>query len=926
MRLYGSDWQAENIGDFLDKATQSGQHHQANLIPLNDNRDGIADRLAFLSALSHELRTPLNTIGGFAEIMAEQMLGPLENPKYQEYVRDIRRSTMELRAIVEDGLSLPMLESALQRGGSLDKQLIDLSPDLICAFRDQTIIMMNAAGQAMIGDGRSSSVEQKQIGDLFDETCRDAFVKNIETLAVELRRLPLTLCASDGRRINAEVATQPVQLEDGPAFLLIARDVSDVTRAERQIRDREDRLYGILDAVIDGIVTVNENGTIETLNRAAQSIFDLPETTAIGQKISSFLLRPDNNKSADFLEAFRSVFDGQAQSDVHRWIARRHDGSEFPVEIGVTLLRTTDRPLLTVLIRDITLRVANENKLLESEQRYALAASGANDGLWDWNLQSDEIYFSSRWKAMTGQPGTNIGNKPEDWFKLVHPDDIDLLQAEIKSHLARKSEHLEATYRIRQPNGSVRWMLARGMAVFDESGKPARMAGSQSDITDQRKVQEQLVYDAFHDPLTGLPNRALFMDRLNHAIQRVRRRRSENVAVLFIDVDRFKVVNDSLGHSFGDELLIAISARLNECIRLGDTIARLGGDEFTILAEDLSTPTAAEELAHRIVKRFEAPFQIKGREVFSSVSIGVLMSNEDHNRAEDMLRDADLAMYRAKSEGRGRFETFATDMREHAITIMELDTALRHAMERHEFELFYQPITTLKTKALSGFEALIRWRSPERGLISPFDFIPLAEETGLIVQMGDFVIEEACRQKRKWLDLYGDQKPEWISINVSARQLVGHDIVPVLQKALSDNGLDGRQIKVEITESLVMENPVVAESLFQRLKEMNVPLCIDDFGTGYSSLGALHQFPIDVLKIDKSFVQSSSPHGNDREMIRTIAGLAHNLGLSVVAEGIETETQLAEVSVIGCEFGQGYLFSKPLEADEATQFIADWQD
>ncbi|MEQ9199391.1 MAG: diguanylate cyclase, partial [Rhodospirillales bacterium] len=521
----------------------------------------------------------------------------------------------------------------------------------------------------------------------------------------------------------------------------------------------------------------------------------IAENAAVGQKISSFLIRPKKGDNLDFVEAFQTVFDGQPQSRVHRWTARRHDGTELPVEIGVTLLRTSDRPLLTVLIRDITLRVANETRLLESEQRYALAASGANDGLWDWNFQRNEIYFSNRWKAMTGYREAGIGNQPSEWFDLVHPDDIDLLQAEIRNHLERKTEHLEVTYRIRQPDDSVRWMLARGMAVFDDDGKPVRMAGSQSDITEQRKVQEQLVYDAFHDPLTGLPNRALFMDRLNHAIQRVRRRRAENVAVLFIDVDRFKVINDSLGHAFGDELLIAIAARLNECIRLGDTIARLGGDEFTILAEDLSTPDAAEDLANRILRRFEAPFQISGREVFSSVSIGVLISNEDHNRAEDMLRDADLAMYRAKSEGRARFETFATGMRERAITIMELDTALRRAMERHEFELFYQPITTLKTRALSGFEALIRWRSPERGLIPPVDFIPLAEETGLIVQMGDFVIEEACRQKRKWLDLFGADKPEWISINVSARQLVGHDIVPVLQNALAVNGLDGSQIK-----------------------------------------------------------------------------------------------------------------------------------
>jgi diguanylate cyclase (GGDEF)-like protein/PAS domain S-box-containing protein len=891
-----------------------------------DSADAVADRLAFLSALSHELRTPLNTIGGFSEIMAEQMLGPLENPKYQEYVRDIRRSTAELRAIIEDSMKIPMLESAIRRGGSVERQLIDLSPDLICAFRDERIVLMNAAGRALIGMSEDDPDRISHVGDLFDPSCKEEFLGNISRLSEDMRRMQVTLCRLDGHTIMAEVATQPVQLDDGPAQLLIARDITDKERAERQARDREERLFGILDAVIDGIITVNDGGKIESINRAASKIFNISEQQAVDSDVCNLLLRPEPDGATGFMEAFHHVLQGAAETDVHRWTGRRSDGTEFPVEIGVSRLRTADRALLTIVLRDITSRVENENRLLESEQRYALAAAGANDGLWEWNLVEEKIYFSTRWKSMLGLAADDIGESPEEWFRLVHPEDVNSLRTAITAHCDGKSSHLETTYRIRHANGDFRWMLTRGMAEYGSDGAALRMAGSQSDITDQRKAQEQLIHDAFHDPLTGLPNRALFVDRLDQAIRRTHRKVEQKFAVLFIDVDRFKVVNDSLGHSFGDELLIAIAKRLQECIRLDDTIARLGGDEFTILAESLSAVTIAEEFAERIVRRFEAPFTIGGREVYSSVSIGVLISGEEHKKAEDLLRDADLAMYRAKSEGRGRYEVFATDMRERAMTIMELDTALRHALERDELELFYQPITNLQNGKLSGFESLIRWRSEERGLVPPNDFIPLAEETGLIVQIGDYVIREACRQKSEWNRLMPDKSPDWLSINVSARQLVGHDIVPLLQESLREFDLAGQEIKVEITESLVMENPLIAESLFRRLKEMNVQLCIDDFGTGYSSLGALHRFPIDVLKIDKSFVQASSPGGNDREMIRTIAGLAHNLGLSVVAEGIETEVQLAEIRGIGCEFGQGYYFSRPLEALAASAFIRDFRE
>ncbi|HEY6360956.1 MAG TPA: EAL domain-containing protein [Vicinamibacterales bacterium] len=558
-----------------------------------------------------------------------------------------------------------------------------------------------------------------------------------------------------------------------------------------------------------------------------------------------------------------------------------------------------------------------EAALRESEERYALAARGANDGLWDWDLRSNHIYLSARWKFMVGYEDAEIAGHPDEWFGRVHPDDIDRLRAGIADHLEGRTPQFETEHRIRHRDGTYRWMLSRGLSVRDRSGQAYRMAGSQTDIN-QGKVS---------DSLTGLPNRLLFIDRLGRSIERTKRHKNYLFAVLFIDLDRFKVVNDSLGHIVGDHLLVAIARRLESDLRSGDTfarlgthptIARVGGDEFTILIDDIKDVSDAVRVAERIQANLQRPFTIDGHEVFMSASVGIATSATGYEQPEAILRDADTAMYRAKAWGTARCEVFDTEMRNRAVARLELETALRRAVERQEFQLHYQPIVSLDTGLPNGFEGLIRWRHPERGLVEPGEFIPVAEETGLIQPIGWWVLREACRQMRVWqasLCAYATT----ISVNLSGQQFMQSDLIDQIEQILQNTGLDGSSLKLEITESTIIGNIDAVVHTLLRLKELGVQLAIDDFGTGYSSLSYLQHLPIDTLKIDRSFIANMS--ADNSEIVRAIVALAHHLRLDVVAEGIETAEQRAQLIEFGCTHGQGYLFSKPVDSEAAGLLI-----
>ena len=587
-----------------------------------------------------------------------------------------------------------------------------------------------------------------------------------------------------------------------------------------------------------------------------------------------------------------------------------------------------------VLLRSIRYAIQRqqaEEELRESEERYALAVRGANDGLWDWDLEADKIYFSPRWKAILGYGESELSSDPEEWLGRVHPDDLNRLRADLEAHIggddsssAPFARHWENEHRIRHQDGSYRWVLSRGIAVRNSDGKAYRMAGSLTDISLRKNAEERLLHDALHDALTHLPNRTLFLDRLGVAMARAHRQSEDSVgssAVLFLDVDRFKHVNDSLGHLAGDSLLVGMARRLVAVLRPGDTVARLGGDEFAILVE-ISRPENAEMVAQRIHKELAVPFDLGGHEVVVTVSIGISTAPGGHRRPEDVLREADIAMYQAKLGGRASSRMFDEQMHTRAAAMLTFESDLSQAVKRRELLLHYQPVISFADDHIVGFEALLRWQHPERGLIYPREIISVAEDTGLIVPIGTWVMEEACGKMVGWQRRYETMSDLSMSINLSSQQVMQSDLVDVILRVLDETGLNPSCLRLELTESVIMENAESVVGKLSQLRSLGVQVHVDDFGTGYSSLSYLQRLPVDTLKIDRTFVSQLGIQKESAEIVGAIVTLARNLSMSVAAEGIETAEQAASLKALDCEYGQGFFYYRPLESSAIEALLA----
>ncbi len=613
-------------------------------------------------------------------------------------------------------------------------------------------------------------------------------------------------------------------------------------------------------------------------------------------------------------------------SDCDTWTAeyrlRRRQGDYAYVHDRALIVRDEHGKArrLVGTILDNSERVENERELRAREQRFSLLADGTNDGFWDWDLQHDHVYYSPTFTTMLGYNEEDLGEGPEDWFRLIASADLGSLQLDLDAHLSGKTPQLRNEHRLQHRDGTYRWYLCRGTAVRDASGKPTRVLGSLTDITDRKEIEEALQRAAQQDSLTGMPNRRRFQERLDEALEQAHNDASYRFAVLFLDFDRFKVINDSMGHDIGDRLLIQIAERLQHHLRKRDLAARLGGDEFVVLLDDVDDSELASTV-ERLQHALREAYKVGELEVALTVSIGVVTSDQGYYRPQDVLRDADTAMYRAKAAGRARHAVFDHQMHEEAVLRLDLEKDLRGAVDRQELFLVYQPIISLQVAGPIGFEALLRWRHPERGTVVPDRFIPIAEETGLINPVGHWVLGEACRQLQDWQQRFNGQAPLSINVNVSRRQLAHPDFIGQVRDVLQESRLPADSLKLEITETVVVDDRLDMIPVLRKLKELGVRLSMDDFGTGLSSLSSLHRFPIDELKIDRAFIRNLNERVEYQAIIRAVVTLAHSLKIQVVAEGIEEAMQLTQIHAMGCDLSQGFYFARPMPANEAEDFL-----
>ncbi len=721
----------------------------------------------------------------------------------------------------------------------------------------------------------------------------------------------------DGTTFDVEIRGRTITYEDRFVRVTSIRDITERKEAEEALKESEERYRAVMEQSTEAIWLFDpDSKEVLESNTAFQGLLGYSGEELRGMTNYDFVA---HNKEDIDAAVRQKVRDGEDLPSERKY--RRKDGTLLDVEVNGTVISYGDKEVVCSVARDLTERKEAEEALKESEERFRSAFEDAPVGVAFVDLNRRYLRVNHALREMLGYSEEELLEKTSR--EITHPEDLEKSAERTRLVLENEagSSHLEKRYM--HADGHVVWVLSSVSLVQDSGGNPDHFVALFQDVTERKALEERLEHQAFHDSLTDLPNRALFTDRLGHALSRLNRRK-EPIAVLFVDLDNFKHVNDSLGHEAGDRLLVTAAKRLRKSVRPEDTVARLGGDEFTVLLEGIVDRGGAERAAERISRSMQAPFNLDGREIFTGVSIGIALTDTIPKETEDLLKNADLALYSAKRKGRNRYEFFEEELDAQLREHLELEGDLRRAIEREEFRIYYQPKISISTGEIVSLEALVRWEHPERGLLEPNEFLPVAEESDLIVQIGEWVLDEVCRQGRAWQERYPEESTPRVCTNISPKQFLYTDLVDRIAETLQESGLEAGRLSLEIDEGILMGDAEANVEKLTALNDLGIHIVIDDFGTAYSSLAQLKNLPLNILKIDRSLVIKLGEEPEDKAIVSAMIQLAQALGWAVTAQGVENDEQLAMLRELGCDIVQGYYFTRPVTVEEATVLLEEF--